>query len=949
MSMFSSSYHLYNYQQHARLFLDEDIPDIVGEAGRLAILKNLPVVPVILGQLKDSQSNNFEKAWRLAGQSTVGNTENSIGLLQFSHVNVLKNSEKWQYGSSNYRAGDPNEEDFYKRVPKSYNFFGVAALAVADQLATKFNVPLTAAPYDGATETPYPREAGKINWQTDIEFNYHVASEINLDHAKWEYTVNTLGFVEETGELTERTAHHGHKCVFLRAIKRVKGSLTDDAQSYYEYPNISQGNYNNDGSYNFWGLTQDVVREADYDAIYPLASGYLNDFRMSPNFEDDGFEIHYQYWDSAGDVQREIIIINKSDLYTWGFVQTTGPNLDIQPVVIMAQYTFNPATSEVTDVNEGKPYTGYLSFSPPKSAFYDEGNNRGGLIKTAGSYYDNSSWAKQRVLEYWATAFFASTTSGGSYDSAELFEENAHWILNAYDSNLPLFGSYFPVITLRMSSIEITEEYDADQWAVNQKLLKAIGLSQDTLLDGIYESPEGTGDMSEIHLQMSVDMNSDNQIDMAYTFDWWKTRYDQAYLLEPRNSIEAIQAGLDAYDPLEYLFQEKFWWARLTVHSISFRYKVGSIGEVGTYTKEITKPASPSSFLTPPNEYADFYDNRIDYPSRTGDVLKNSWDVNGQYRNSHQYWVYRKQVSADIYQELVVKNPLLTYSGWDGGDWESGTGRWELSGRGGNRRYWTMNADRSYAAGVNNMFLPVDMTLVKNSIPSLKDRDAFYFRNYRVFVASWSETKVKWYETSDFARFLKFVGIGLAIFTLGKSIAVSTTLVAILEAIAIFILKAIVISFVATEVVKLIGMEAAFIIAAIAMIYGGFSGAEEGLLSAENLLLLSTGLNQGIGTSLASKAEKLQKEKEAWALSNEERFDELEQYDSLINTQQFIEPYAFIRQEPVVIPGETAEQYYARIFTPNIGVLAYDIINDYVDINLRLPTFNDSLGNPNYA
>ena len=86
-----ASYYLYNYQQHARLFADEDIPDVVKDAGRLAILKNLPLVPVIISQLKDSQSNNFEQAWRLAGQSTVGNTENSIGLLQsvsYTHLTL---------------------------------------------------------------------------------------------------------------------------------------------------------------------------------------------------------------------------------------------------------------------------------------------------------------------------------------------------------------------------------------------------------------------------------------------------------------------------------------------------------------------------------------------------------------------------------------------------------------------------------------------------------------------------------------------------------------------------------------------------------------------------------------------------------------------------------------------------------------------------------------------
>jgi len=948
-----ASYYLYNYSQHARMFRDEDIPDVVAEAGRLAIIKNLPLIPVILSQIKDSQSNNFERAWQLAGQSTVGNTENSIGLLQFSHTNVIKNSEKWTYGSSNYRAGDPNEEYFYnRRDPKSYNFFGVAALAVADQLATKFNVPLTPAPYDGVTETPYPSEIGKINWQTDIEFDYHVASEINLDHAKWDYAVNVLGFVEETGELTERTAYHGHKCVILRAIKRIKGSLTDDATAYYQSPWIaitrSSNRSGKSGPLGGLGITQEVDRLSDYDAIYSMASGYLNDFRISPDFEEDGFEIHYQYWDSVGDVQQEIIIINKSELHTWGFIQTTGPNLDIQPVVIMAQYTFTPASSGSNDVNEGKPYTGYISYSPPKSAFYDEGNNRGGLIKTAGSYYDNSSWAKQRVLEYWAAAFFASTTSGGSYDSAELFEENAVWLIDSYNSNFPLFGSYFPVIQLRMSSQNITEEYDPDQWAVNQKLLKTMGLSQEAILDAVYENPEGTGDLSEIHLQMSVDMNSDNQTDMAYTFDWWKARYDQAYLLEPRNTVQDIENGLDAYDPLEYGFSEKFWFMTLTVHSISFRYKIGSIGDVGTYEKEVTRPSSPSSFLDPPPGYNNFYDNKISYPSRNGDVQKNSWDQLGQWQNSHKYWVYRKQVAPNIYQELIVKNPLAVYYGWDGGDWEGGTGRWELDGIGGNRRYRTMNADLSYAAGINNMFLPVDMTQLASSVRSIKKRNEFYYRNYRLYLSSWSEVKVEWYETEEFADFIMVVGFALAIFTFGESIALATTIIALLEAIAVWVLTTLIISFIAKTVVRLVGIEAALIIATIAMLLGGFAG-DTGLLSAENLFLFSSGLSGGVQTNLADKMEKLEKNRIAWELSNEERFAELEQYDSLINTQQFIEPYAFIRQEPIIIPGEEAEQYYERIFSGNIGVLTYDIVNNYVDINLRLPTFHDSLGNSNYA
>jgi hypothetical protein len=174
------------------------------------------------------------------------------------------------------------------------------------------------------------------------------------------------------------------------------------------------------------------------------------------------------------------------------------------------------------------------------------------------------------------------------------------------------------------------------------------------------------------------------------------------------------------------------------------------------------------------------------------------------------------------------------------------------------------------------------------------------------------------------------------------------------------VLQQVVISTVIVEAAKLlvdlIGFEAAFLVA---VVLSAFSfTADRGLLGsqvkgapwAEELLRVSTGLSRAIEIKTASAFRKYEKDLAEFLLLQEEKTEELEAAQALLEFESLIDPFEFVGMAPFSIYGETPQEYFNRtVHSGNIGVEALNAISGYVDTALTLPRTNETVGDSFYA
>ena len=78
--------------------------------------------------------------------------------------------------------------------------------------------------------------------------------------------------------------------------------------------------------------------------------------------------------------------------------------------------------------------------------------------------------------------------------------------------------------------------------------------------------------------------------------------------------------------------------------------------------------------------------------------------------------------------------------------------------------------------------------------------------------------------------------------------------------------------------------------------------------------------------------------------------EELQKIQELLDPKIALDPFSFIGKTPLLIAGESPEGTFTRtIHSGNVGARQYDFIQNYVDISLRLPTVNDTLGDTFYG
>lgn len=518
-----------------------------------------------------------------------------------------------------------------------------------------------------------------------------------------------------------------------------------------------------------------------------------------------------------------------------------------------------------------------------------------------------------------------------------------------FDSTYSTPGEFLPNIYFR----HLSKSQDVDKTSVayktSKKMAKYLGVDYQTMIEAIHENPD-IAQVDQALLSFAVPANTANALEQQYLFAFFDKLYLSSGSSTAQDSWElgnvgsgSVEDGGGIYRELNHyelavaklLDKNKSTLIRVTIEDallktglscqgIFKRKKAGVIAAVGEYT---------SSFVTENITYS-YTTNVI-----TGYEPGGTWEVPGTpiYSEDVQKllrpvdsYVYRKQLTSNVYEEIQVYDLKMTYYMWGG--------------------YSTLGDNLDAI-----LLVPVDYAIVKKY--PLLEREALYTRSLHYVFNSRVVTKVSWYQKELIGDLLKAAAIIWTVVTLGAdggaaysaAIAIGATVGQAALIAAVVVLGGILTSLVIVEglqlFVKLIGADIAFIAAVIATIYGGFKAMEAGSITgapwATELLQLGNGLASAVSSTIADAMQALTQEAKAFDLLMDAKTELLEDANKLLEQQTLLSPF--------VIFGESPTDFYNRtIHSGNIGVLGIDSIASYVDIALTLPTINDTLEGYSY-
>lgn len=250
-----------------------------------------------------------------------------------------------------------------------------------------------------------------------------------------------------------------------------------------------------------------------------------------------------------------------------------------------------------------------------------------------------------------------------------------------------------------------------------------------------------------------------------------------------------------------------------------------------------------------------------------------------------------------------------------------------------------------------NILLPISKMLVERHF-KFSEREKVYYGAMGLVVTTKKRVKGKWYQRGFFKILMIVVAVVITVVSYGSAASAAAGLVAgataggVAMAVAIALMKKLLIDLLISYAFKLviqeIGVEAAGIIAILAIVAGGAKYALSSGKSAEmgaKLLSLgssfATAVNQGIQKELAGIQKSM--------LNNEQWYKE--SLDIIQNAREemgldfeaLIDPYLFIQKDVTIKPNESIDLWLARtIHSSNIGTLVLEYPRTYVEGALNL-------------
>lgn len=503
--------------------------------------------------------------------------------------------------------------------------------------------------------------------------------------------------------------------------------------------------------------------------------------------------------------------------------------------------------------------------------------------------------------------FHAEFYSGGvrQYWSYE-FGTGGYGILDGFFLTPPKEnGTFFPFLYFRHKKKNQAADKTTAAYRTSKRMAKYLGLDFATVCENVAENPN-IADVEQAMLMLAVPVNTTNQMERRYLFDFFSTQYfsgdNQFSAVIPSNDFTANSA-VGIINTSGLVIKDNLFKMVIGNNGIIRQRIAGVIGGLGTY-----------SSWTDTTTVTQFY---LGYDPIQQDMVTLSRDIVLKVN------VYARQVNLNEYDEVRVVNFKTLY--------------------------YVLDAYASTTDGVNDIsFVPLDRSIT--TWYSLQDKEELYARSLHFVFNSVVITTVKWYQQVWFQWVMLMAALVVTVCSMGADggalvAAVVAGSTAAITAAAIALLYKILINLVISYALKLfveaVGIKAALIIAILVVLAGGYMAMDAGSIAgapwAQELLSLGNGLSKSVEAELQNLTGELLKEGNTFAALMGESYKELEAAQKLLENTSWLSPTIFF--------GETPDDFYNRtVHSGNIGVVGIGAISSYVDIALTLPKIDESVG-----
>lgn len=477
------------------------------------------------------------------------------------------------------------------------------------------------------------------------------------------------------------------------------------------------------------------------------------------------------------------------------------------------------------------------------------------------------------------------------------------------------FAEFYPNLYVRLNKQDLSG--NAGVAKDNKRMFKFLGLNYSEISQQIHANPN-IGDVDSAFITCGVPALTSNAAEAQYLFAFFDEAFSADKAIAAASDTRASARILFALDPANpALRSEKI---HLNRRNIVIEDRSGF--RMTLAYAHIAKSLKGGQFK--PGAVKGDCGARVVSQVYQGDAYDDGLGGMAYQYETIKSHIYSRQVSQHFYEEVVVMDMAMAYK---------------------------VGTDQIAVAGDNEeeiILVPVDKTIADTL--DFRSREQLLLRSLHFVFNSMVIQQVKWYQTGTFAAFIKVVGIVITVATLGSdggffaslgaalSQGAAATVSFLVTQLALFVGTGLVIK----EVIKAVGMEAAFLFAVVAAAYGGYQWMTSGansktfMLTAKEYLTLATNLAQGVTKSITSELNGLFEEQKAFDQLKSEQENLLKsEWDKLTETPVL---------DPFVILGESPGRYFDRtIHIGNPGVQVLDDVQSFVERALTLPSFAESV------
>lgn len=471
-----------------------------------------------------------------------------------------------------------------------------------------------------------------------------------------------------------------------------------------------------------------------------------------------------------------------------------------------------------------------------------------------------------------------------------------------YKTNYAGLGSYFPWTYCRFDKQNLGAAHlqNTPAFKNTEKMCKLLDFNYLDLCSNVDSNPD-IDDIEQAMMIFGVPASAETQVEKRYLFEYFNALY--AADSTEQLTVLDMEKGLTAYSfkaGRSILIQDNLFKMTLGYNGLLKRRVAGKIGEKGTYDSGIgtTQPSGPIPIAA-----------------------------------AYQY--FRCQTSSVFYEEIQIVQPRMTYH---------------------------IYGQYTYSAGIGDEQLLIPLDRAITDLVPLNQREDLFMASLHMVFNSRIVTKTKWYQTGAFKIVMIVLAVVITIVTGGAGsflAALATAAAAGISTLAItvvtMLLQSYLVSYAFSMIAKELGPEFAMVLAIGAAIYGGISAYEAGSFTAsttaQTMLKASTGL---VKASSEEYQHQLRTEYSAdlseFNLFVDEASKELKEMKKLLDVGELLNPFEFIGEVPLMSLGEEPSTYFMRtVHAGNIGTVGIDAVSSYVDMSLKLPDMNQTIGELTYG